>query len=99
MIIEIVLLALLSIINSKLKIQDLNVRLKKWTEISYHINKAGDEVFNSLPIGIVIYDNDYMTSWANHYADEIFHIKFSDNPIRLDKLIEGYKVTDIWEIE
>ena len=81
---EIILIAFLSLNNSKVKIQDLNVRLKKWTEISYHINKAGDEVFNSLPIGILIYDNDYISSWANHYADEIFHIKLSDNPIRLD---------------
>ncbi len=85
---EIILIAFLSLNNSKVKIQDLNVRLKKWTEISYHINKAGDEVFNSLPIGILIYDNDYISSWANHYADEIFHIKLSDNPIRLDKLID-----------
>ncbi len=75
--------------DSREKINDLNIRLKKWTEISYHINKAGDEVFNSLPIGILIYDIDYMSSWANQYIDDIFHIKLSENPIRLDKLIES----------
>lgn len=79
-------LAMLLVTKNRTKINDLNIRLKKWTEISYHINKAGDEVFNSLPVGILIYDNDYISSWANHYIDDIFGFKVSESPSRLDKL-------------
>ena len=39
------------------KIKDLDLKLQKWTNISYHVSEAGDETFNKLPIGIVIYDN------------------------------------------
>lgn len=88
-IVFVILISSMILNNSQSKITDLKVRLKKWTEISYHINKAGDEVFNSLPIGILIYDNDYITSWANQYVDDIFRFKLSENPIRLDKLFDS----------
>ena len=34
------------------KIKWLESRLDVWNNISYHVNQAGDEVFNELPIGI-----------------------------------------------
>ena len=58
---------------SKVKIKDLQLRLDKWTNISYHATQAGDEAFNKLPIGIVLYDDQNTIIWANQYAKDIFH--------------------------
>ena len=63
------------------KIKELEVRLKKWTNISYHASKAGDEAFNKLPIGIVLYDAQYTIIWANEHAKEIFESKLVDYSI------------------
>lgn len=70
-------------INKKnsVRIKELELRLKKWTNISYHASKAGDEAFNKLPIGIVLYDSQYMIVWANEHAKEIFESKLIDNSI------------------
>jgi ribosomal protein L9 len=54
------------------KIKDLDLKLQKWTNISYHVSEAGDETFNKLPIGIVIYDNYNQIAWANNYSKERF---------------------------
>jgi len=58
--------------NNREKMEALNTRLKLWTNISYHVTQAGDEVFNNLPIGVIIYDDSYEIKWANDYAKKIF---------------------------
>ena len=63
---------------NKSKINDLEIRLKKWTNISYHVNQAGDEVFNKLPIGLVVYDDSYEIKWANDYSKSIFNSSLVD---------------------
>jgi len=55
------------------EIKDLSVRLKKWSNISYHASKAGDEAFNELPVGIILYDESYNITWSNGYARKIFN--------------------------
>jgi len=67
--------------DSKVKIKDLELRLKKWTNISYHATQAGDEAFNKLPIGIILYDEENQVTWANQYAKNIFHSNLIDTPI------------------
>ena len=67
--------------DNKAKIKDLDLRLKKWTNISYHATQAGDEAFNKLPIGIVLYDDENQVTWANQYAKNIFHSNLIDTPI------------------
>ena len=76
----------------------LNIRLKKWRDISYHANKAGDEAFNKLPIGILLYDVEnasYITTWANGFAKEIFQSELNDVLIEnlskplLDYVVKG----------
>jgi ribosomal protein L9 len=62
-------------------IKMLELRLKKWTNISYHASKAGDEAFNKRPIGIVLYDSQYNIIWANEHSKEIFNSKLIDSPI------------------
>jgi c-di-AMP phosphodiesterase-like protein len=36
--------------------------------LSHRIRKAGNEVFNELPIGIVLYDEEKVVQWHNGYA-------------------------------
>lgn len=67
--------------DSKAKIKDLDLRLKKWTNISYHATQAGDEAFNKLPIGIILYDNENVITWANQYAKNIFHSNLIDSQL------------------
>ncbi len=59
--------------NNQEKMESLKTRLKLWTNISYHVTQAGDEVFNNLPIGLLIYDDSYDIKWANEYAKQIFN--------------------------
>jgi len=52
------------------KIRKLEERLKIWGKTATHISQAGDEVFDELPIGILIYDEAYKINWANKYASK-----------------------------
>ena len=53
-------------------LKDANEKLNQWTKISYHVEQAGDEVFNHLPIGILLYDDTNYIVWTNGYASMIF---------------------------
>ena len=59
--------------NNAAKIESLNTRLKLWSNVSYHVTQAGDEVFNELPIGVLVYDENYIIKWANEYSKKIFN--------------------------
>lgn len=59
--------------NNHEKMEALKTRLKLWTNISYHVTQAGDEVFNHLPVGVIIYDDSYEIKWANEYSKKIFN--------------------------
>lgn len=39
--------------------------------LSYRIKKAGSEVFNELPIGIILYDEERIIEWHNGYVGKI----------------------------
>ena len=54
------------------KIAWLKNRLEQWSNLSVHVNKAGDEVFSELPLGIMIYDEQYEVKWVNRFAKKIF---------------------------
>ncbi len=64
----------------------INEQLSQWKNISYYAQKAGDESFHLLPIGIMIYDEAYQISWANEYALS----RFGENIVK-DEL----KVSDV----
>lgn len=57
------------------KINKLKERLKMWTDLSLYVNRAGDEIFNELPIGVLIYDENYEIKWNNPHSLDIFNIK------------------------
>ena len=54
------------------KISWLSKRLEQWSNLSVHVNRAGDEVFTELPIGIIIYDELEEIKWVNRHAKRIF---------------------------
>ncbi len=58
--------------NSEEKIGKLNARLKLWSSVSYHVTEAGDEVFTKLPVGLLVYDENFVIKWTNEYAKSIF---------------------------
>ena len=46
--------------HKKLKeIKKLKTQIEVWADTTYHINAAGDMAFQTLPIGIMIYDKDF----------------------------------------
>ncbi|MCK9492997.1 MAG: 50S ribosomal protein L9 [Acholeplasmataceae bacterium] len=56
-----------------IKIKSLENRLTAWSSLSYHVNKIGDESFNELPIGIILYESDdYTVKWHNPFSSKIF---------------------------
>lgn len=69
------------------KIKWLESRLDVWNNISYHVKQAGDEVFNELPIGIVVYDDKFEIKWANNYSKSVFQSRLVD--LSLDVIKNG----------
>ena len=67
--------------NKDKKIKWLENRLEVWNNISYHVKRAGDEAFNELPVGIIIFDDEYEIKWANRYAKSIFQNKLVERPL------------------
>ncbi|MGV3487746.1 MAG: DHH family phosphoesterase [Tuberibacillus sp.] len=41
--------------------------------LSYRIKKAGEEALQDMPIGVVLYNEDYNIEWLNHFMVEITH--------------------------
>lgn len=71
------------------KIKSLETRLTAWSSLSYHVNKIGDQAFNELPIGILLYDKSSLTvKWNNDFAERVFSLQKIEN-MRLDELNES----------
>lgn len=66
------------------KIKWLESRLESWNNISYHVNQAGDQAFTELPIGICVYDEDYIIKWANKNLKSLFQKQIID--VSLDEI-------------
>ncbi len=60
------------------KIKWLENRLDAWNNISYHVEAAGDQAFNELPIGIIVYNQDFIIKWANKNIKQVFANKLID---------------------
>lgn len=59
--------------NRQTKIKTLENRLTVWSNLSYYVNKIGDEAFYKLPIGIILYDVDSLQiKWNNPFSAQIF---------------------------
>lgn len=66
--------------NRQTKIKTLENRLTVWSNLSYYVNKIGDEAFYRLPIGIILYDIDSLQiKWNNPFSAQIFGKKTLEN--------------------
>lgn len=78
-IIAVVFIAIIILIinyDKQAKIKTLENRLSVWSNLSYYVNKIGDEAFYKLPIGIILYDAEtYKITWNNPFAEIIFEDK------------------------
>lgn len=76
------------------RIKKLEEKLEIWNSLSYNVKRAGDAAFNELPIGIILYDNEFEIKWSNRYANSIFKRKLAEQKLNdvdsnLFKLIES----------
>lgn len=39
--------------------------------LSYRVNKAGEEAFTRLPLGIILYNEEYQIQWANPFMNDL----------------------------
>lgn len=53
----------------------LEQKMKLWNNISYRVKGAGETAFNEMPLGIIVFDDDFVVEWSNNYAQEIFRSK------------------------
>lgn len=88
--------------NQKLhkQISWLEERVKLGNSISYRVKVAGEKSFNEMPLGIIVYSNDYRVEWANNYAKNIFissliERKFANISKELDLKIKSMSDFDI----
>ena len=54
-------------------------RMKLWNNISYRVKNAGETSFNEMPIGIIVFDDDFKIEWSNQYAQKIFLMRDLNN--------------------
>ncbi len=75
----------------KEKNSDLTNQIQVWSNTTYHINAAGDQAFEDLPVGIVAYDNDYLIKWVNVFFQNQMQVKLQESPLSIisDKLVEA----------
>lgn len=90
--------------NRKTKIKSLNNRLTAWSNLSYHVKQIGDEAFNELPIGILLYDaNNYAVKWSNPYANKVFGYDIENQSLQqltplLQELVNGTTQTQTFVV-
>ena len=65
----------------KKEVKKLREQIEIWSDTTYHINAAGDMAFQTLPIGIMIYDKDYNIKWFNDYAQKCLKKSLKDVPL------------------
>ena len=47
-------------------------KLQLWNSISYRVKRAGETSFNEMPLGIILFNDEFVIEWANNYAKKIF---------------------------
>ena len=65
-------IVVITIHHKQIQINNLQNRLKAWTQLSYHVSQVGDEVFNELPVGVLVLGDDELIKWANNFAVGVF---------------------------
>lgn len=67
------------------RIIDHNVKQKRHESeiksISHRVKRAGEQVFNQLPMGILLYDDNQNIVWHNAFAKKIFAGDINETPL------------------
>lgn len=71
------------------KAKKLKEQIEVWSDTTYHINAAGDMAFQTLPIGIMIYDKDFNIKWFNDYAQKCLKMSLKD--VKIDEINRDLK--------
>lgn len=103
------ILGLLVILNKKRsrRIRNLEDRIKEMIQLNKRMNNSEDIALNYLPIGMVIYDDNYTISWANNAAKEYFKNVLTGRKLslvhdELSKLVEkreGKSIVNVYDVE
>jgi len=72
-------LLLISVTKQEKKAEYYERKMKLWNNISYRVKNAGETSFNELPMGIIVFDDDFKIEWSNQYAQKIFLMKDLNN--------------------
>ena len=62
--------------------------------ITHSVNTAGENVFNNLPIGILLYNEKYEVLWVNDFAKKIFDSNLSEQELEDIHSVLDQKVKD-----
>lgn len=65
-------------------------QLDYMSQLSYQIKDAGQELFLNMPIGIIIYDENFHIKWVNPYIHELSEHESSILGKSLDTFSEGF---------
>ncbi len=78
------------------------LKMKKQVEtLKCRVKRAGEKVFDELPIGILLYDDHYVVSWVNPFVRQIFSDELSDrsltdlNPKLYDQISKGSRTFEL----
>ena len=63
------------------KIDWLEQRVNLTNSLAYRIKNAGEKSFTELPIGIIVYNNEFQVEWANTKAKKIFNSSLVDRKL------------------
>lgn len=82
------------------QIEWLEERVKLSNSISYRVKLAGEKSFYDMPLGIIVFSNDYTIEWANEYAKKIIaspliNRKIVNINMELDVRIRSQETFDI----
>ena len=90
---------LAAVLNQRKKAQIANLQLKldKWSNVSFHVTQAGDEVIGRLPLGIIIYDDNLRIVWTNEFVKEKFGEEINEQSIGIisDELYDAVNTSKL----
>jgi len=88
-----------------LRIQSLEEKIREINQLNKRLKNSEDIALNYLPVGMVIYDDNYVVSWANASAKEYFQNVLTGRKLsviheELSKLVEkreGKSIVSIYD--
>ncbi|MDD3122431.1 MAG: 50S ribosomal protein L9 [Candidatus Izemoplasmatales bacterium] len=91
----------------RVRIRNLEEKIKEMNLLNKRLNNSEDIALNYLPVGMVIYDESYTISWANNAAKEYFSNVLTGRKLsvvheELAKIVEkreGKSIVKIYDVD